>query len=454
MSKRTFFSLLALAVPALVAPTQAAADENQALAAFDFQQVIADVCAGAAVADSDVGGTCTVTAFTRRPITFDVAEYSVELRVGPEAHDVIGLHRVVRELSPNRPMHTEKAVMMAHGDIWGFDAAFLAGGSPESIPVYLAENGVDVWGIDFGWTLVPAGETDFSFMARWSVDRDIADLRAAIGVARAVRSSTQHDRRPFKLLGWSRGGQIGYGFLSEETQRPSLVRLVDGFIPVDIYLKTDDETLRARACARYADRQTQLAAGTYADSTGALVSTLGTLAIDAPSDPSFLIPSLTNAEVGLFAGAMTFALQGGNEPAPFYHFTGGVFDERGVPVDLAYTDARRFLELETLGAPYQPVQLLSDAEAALCDDPRVDVGFDDHLGEITTPVFYVGADGGFGNAGLYTTHLLASTDVSAHVVDLLPPEAQIAEIGHVDIFHGEDAEALFWQPILSWIQRH
>ena len=79
-----------------------------------------------------------------------MAEYSFKVRVGAGPYDEIGVHRVVKEIAPNVPAHASRAVFFAHGDIWNFRAAFLTGA--KSIPVFLAENGVDVWGIDFRWT--------------------------------------------------------------------------------------------------------------------------------------------------------------------------------------------------------------------------------------------------------------------------------------------------------------
>ncbi len=52
---------------------------------------------------------------------------------------------------------------MVHGDFWPFDQAFFGGISRNSIAGYLASQRVDVWGIDFAWTLVPASENDFTF---------------------------------------------------------------------------------------------------------------------------------------------------------------------------------------------------------------------------------------------------------------------------------------------------
>jgi len=82
------------------------------------------------------------------------------------------------------------------------------------------------------------------------------------------------------------------------------------------------------------------------------------------------------------------------------------------------------------------------------------VPFDDHLADITVPVLYVGAGGGFGAFGVYTTTLLGSTDVSIHLTTLVPPADRIEDFGHVDLFLADDAAALVWQPILDWLQSH
>ena len=70
--------------------------------------------------------TTLVGAISRRPITGSIVEYSWQVRVGSGARDIIGIHRVVKEIVPFVPNPTSTAVLMAHGDIWGFDAAFLA----------------------------------------------------------------------------------------------------------------------------------------------------------------------------------------------------------------------------------------------------------------------------------------------------------------------------------------
>ncbi|HWN40630.1 MAG TPA: hypothetical protein VNW71_00325 [Thermoanaerobaculia bacterium] len=398
---------------------------------------------------------CETVQPTRRVLTGNIAEYSFRIPVGKGQSDFIGLHRVVRERSAWRPVRTSRALMMAHGDIWGFRAAFLT--DPErNLPVFLARNGIDVWGIDFGWTLVPATATDFSFMKNWGIERDARDLGVALTVARGLRFAGGDGFGKLLLLGWSRGGQIGYAYLDRESQLPSIFQQVRGFIPVDIYLKTDIEDLREAACTRYLGSLPSWQAGTYENRNGSLVFTIWQLATTAPNGASPILPGFTNRQAALAVGSMTFLFFPPDlAPVPLYHFTGGTFNAQGLPTGLLYTPEALLLALEKGSAPFQPARELLDGDAAICDDDSiVEVSFDDHLDDIEVPVFYVGAAGGFGTFGIYTTTLLGSQDVTSLVVDLQSPANQLAEFGHADLFLATNAQTLVWQPVLSWIQGH
>lgn len=406
------------------------------------------------------GGTAS-QAFSnveRRALTADVAEYFFQVRVGTGPYDVIGVHRVVKEIAPYVPARAEEAVFFAHGDIWSFRAAFLTAAQSDALPddqalpVFLAENGVDVWGIDFRWTTVPVTETDFGFMAGWGIEQDARDLGVAIGFARVTRALTGSGFGKVTLLGWSRGGQIGYAYLNGETRLPQGLRQVEAFIPVDVYLKTDVPELKALACLRQQGTEAAIASGAFANPVGGLVLAIGADAITDPDGPSQNVPGLTKRQAGLLVGAATFVLLQGTEPAPFYHFTGGTFDTAGIPSGLTYSTERALFDFELGAAPFQPNQELADADAVICE--QTDVPFDDHLAEITVPVLYVGAGGGFGEYGVYTTTLLGSTDVTTHIVSLLPPEARIADYGHADLFLANDAETRVWRTILDWVRAH
>jgi len=386
-----------------------------------------------------------------------VAEYGWQVRVGTGERDIIGLHRVVKEIAPFVPNPTSKAVLMAHVDIWGFNGAFLASLSSASIPdsqalpVFLAQNNVDVWGIDFRWTLVPQETTAFGFMEAWDIGTDVEDLGCALSIARNMRAASGSGSGKIHLLGWSRGGMTGYAYLSGGTQ--SSEPHVQGFIPVDIFMKTDDAELRQAACDRFEAQQARLVAGTFHDTTGLLISTVGTLAITAPDDPSGVIPGLTNLQAALFLGTSTFALFAPfPPPVPSYHFTGGL---AGDPTTLLYTQDPYWIDFLQGAAPYEPVNIFAQGEALICDhDEIVDLPFDDHLAEITVPILYVGAGGGFGEFGVYTTTLLGSTDVSIHLVDLRPVEERVEDFGHADLFLADKAKNLVWKQILDWIRSH
>jgi hypothetical protein len=389
-----------------------------------------------------------VSSIERRVLADGIAEYFFTVRVGSGPYDQIGVHRVVQETAPNVPAHASRAVFLAPGDIWNFRAAFLTGAHP--IPVFLAQNGIDVWGIDYRWTFVPASVTDLSFMKDWGLEQDARDLGVAIGAARVTRALTGSGFGKVFLLGWSRGGQIGYAYLNGETRVPPALRQVKGFIPVDIYLKTDQADLQAKACQRAQASEAAIAAGHYAATSGGLIEAIGGAAVADPNGPSAVVPGFNNHQAGLFVGEATFALLGGLEPVPFYHFTGGTFDAQGIPSGLLYSNEADLFHFEIAASPYQPNRELADADTDTCG--QVDVGFDDHLAEIKVPVLYIGAGGGFGPYGLYTLSLLGSTDVTNHIVSLAP--VRIADFGHADLFLANQAPSLAWQPILDWVRAH
>lgn len=443
---------VALFVFALALPALAGADVRSTSAEAEVRAAAAEVCVRVS---PQLRTACSLIRPERRVLTGDIAEYSFRVPVGRGRYDRIGLHRVVRETAPWRPVRSARALMMAHGDIWGFRAAFLADPA-RNLPVFLARNNVDVWGIDFGWSLVPATETGFSAFEDWGIERDARDLGVALAVARGLRFASGNGLGKMLLLGWSRGGWIGYAYLDAETRVPPARRQVRGFIPVDTYLKVNVEELREAACTRYTTTLPAWEAGTYESRNGELVATIAALATSDPDGASPILPGFTNRQASLAVGSMTFLFFPPDlGPAPLYHFTGGTFDAEGRPTGLLYTPEATLLALERGASPFQPVRELLDADITVCDDPEIaDVPFDDRLSKIRVPVFYVGGNGGIGSYGVYTTTLLGSQDVTTLVVDLQPPANQLAEFGHADIFLATNARTLVWQPILGWIQGH
>jgi len=404
------------------------------------------------------GGT-PLAPVTRRSVSTDVAEYSFQVKVGPGAHDTIGIHRVVRERAPWVPIAAKKSLFMVHGDIWGFDTVFVGSAASTAVPkdqsptIFFAKNDIDVWGIDLRWVAVPPGTTDFSFMKDWNIGTHVHDIGIGLGLARIVRGLTGSGFGQMTLLGWSRGAEMIYAYANAEARLPASLRNVKGIIPVDVAYKFSpaDDALRQAACTRHTNEQASFNAGTFVNNTGAQVRGAGTGAKLAPDAPSPVVQGFTNRQAALFAGAMTFLIIPPPAFVPVYHFVGGQFTNN-VPTGLTYTQPDYLFDFFKNASPFQSAGDILDGDAIECND--IDVPYDDHLADIKVPVLYMGAEGGFGHFGLYTTTLLGSTDVTTHVVNLTPAPARLLDFGHADLWLSDQAPTLVWQPIASWIASH
>lgn len=371
----------------------------------------------------------------------DIAHYRYDVRVGSGEFDRIRLHRVVRERKPGLPVSTVEGVFLLPGWANAFEMIFMTPSvSPalewdHSIVAYLAKHDIDVWGMDYAWALVPAETTDFGFMEDWGFQKEIDNVDAALSVARRLRLVTGQGPGRMHLLGFSYGVALTYALAGAETQRPYGLRRIKGIIPVDSMFKTDVESLRVAACADAVETQARIDAGEYVDQTGAFLQYLGSLAVSAPDDASDIFGGLTNLQAVLAIGSSGIP-----------HFVGGS------PFDLLYTLPEVFADALQAVPPYFPLPVSVDTAAIGCD--MVDVPFDDHLGEITIPILYVGAAGGNSRLGEYSMSLTASNDITSVVVQLLPDEDAATDFGHADIFLAQDADVLVWQPILDWLVAH
>lgn len=406
---------------------------------------------------------CALAGVERRHIVADVFEYSFTLKVGEGEHEVVGVHRVVRERADGVAHRADKALFMVHGDLWGFDEAFmsstLSGAVPreQSLGVYLARRGVDVWGIDLRWRQVPADTTDFAFMKDWNIGTHVRDIAAAIAVARSVRAATGSGGGKVALLGWSRGGAIAYAYANEETRVPEASRQVGALIPFDIAYKLapEHEEQRAAACTRYAAEKAALDAGVYVSPLGGGVKTFGLLAATAPDDPSPVpgFAGLTNRQVALMVGSATHLLFAPYPPVPFYHLNAGVFDAAtNLPTGLRLTSEAYLFDFYQTAAPFQSSTEQAENDAVLCGETAT--SYDDRLNAVNIPVLYVGAGGGFGEYGLDTLARLGSTDATAHVVNLYGPGARPVEFGHADLLTADNAKELVWSPLYDWLAGH
>ena len=374
-----------------------------------------------------------------------IVHRQLTVRVGPGPFDVVRIHRVVRERRPFHPIRTKGAVFMVHGSSQDFDDIFFTAGADDpttqtSIPLYLASKNIDVWGIDLGWTMVPIETTDFSFMQDWGVERDVDHTLTALSIARLLRGLTGQGFGRVHLLGFSYGAAVAYIAAGHETQQPWFLRDIKGLLPVDFGLKVGDEARQQAACMLAAADREAISNGTFnVDNRGAL--TISDLAATAPDEDSDIIPGFTNYQAALFIAT---------NPGVFWQFAGVEFDANNLPVDLLYSDPDRWIALLGVLAPYMPLRGLAEIGEARCDE--VDVSIDDYLSQITLPIFYLGAGGGFGaEEGEYTTSLTASNDVTIHEVSVQSEADRAIDFGHADLFLGDDARNLAWKEVYRWL---
>lgn len=417
---------------------------------------IADDVDGAEEADPssvEKFASCWIESAVREVVTGDIIHYGFVVKIGPGEYDRIGLHRVVREARPYHPIRSRKAIFLDHGAGKDFVGNFLPGFHSPELPddfgfaVYLAAADVDVWGLDHANTLLPWDDQfDYSFMSTWGMQRFVDELDLGVAAARFARLLTGNGNRKLILSGYSAGAVIGYGLLSEETQRPAGHRNVSGFIPVDYGIVYTDRA--AIGCAEAAYYAALIEAGFYADPN--IFILLGVPAKTDPDGDSAFFPGLTNRQAILTVG--TSPTDAGR-PA---HFWAGIFDEDGIGAGLQYTAYDQYIEF-WVNSPQVSLPHIINLEAAQMWCGEVDMPWDDHIAEITVPIFLLAAAGGYGHPDQYgdiTLDVVGSTDVTSLIVTLHGPDEIALDFGHVDLYTAIDAPTLAWQPVLEWIEAH
>lgn len=388
---------------------------------------------------------------TKRRSSGEIAHYQFDVRLGSGPYDVVRIHRVVKERRPFRPVRTKGNVFMTHGASNTFEAIFLNSGSKNPTPqtsmvLYLAENNVDVWGLDFAWTQVPAETTDFTFFENWGLEKDVSHTLASMSVARFFRGITGQGFGRMNLLGFSYGAGVAYMAAGEETQQHKFLRDISGIIPVDLSFKIPDpENSPNSPCLAAETSRALLDAGTFENNLGIVAGTVSTLAATQPDDPSPIIPGFTNFQTALAIGVFP------SDGRAFWHFVAGIIDpDIGVPVGLQYTDPGRWINLLGALPPYMPERARYDIGVTACGNE--DVPFDDHLNEIRVPIYYLGAGGGYTDEGIYTTTLTSSKEITTHIVNVAG--IPLFDYGHADLFLGKDADELVWDGLRSWLLKH
>lgn len=376
-----------------------------------------------------------------------IAHYTFILAAGSGEYDKIGLHRVVREGSDGQPIKTRNAMLHLHGNANQFATVMLPGVNAAHTPedfgmaVYLAKNGVDVWGIDMAWALVPPEVTDHSFMEDWGMERMMRDSRLALTIARILRFWTGSGINRMLISGHSSGSILGYALLNREAALLPSARQIRGFISMDSGVKYQDEALKANSIGSYEDAAAMLENGVYG--TSFPFSFVGNLAVNDPDGDSPIIPGFTNRQTGIF-------LFSGRPSAP-WHFLAGTW-ENGLPTGYRYVETDRAFDLYFKTVPYQATRYGRDISLWLSN--LEDVPWDDHFANIAVPVLSIDPAGGLGKENENTTALLGSRDITHLYIQLNEDGEETTDYGHIDIFFANNAEELVWQPMVEWIEAH
>ena len=385
----------------------------------------------------------------------DVVHYSFDISVGPGEFDTIRLHRVVKETAPGRLAKKMEGILLLPGAPNFFEQIFMPPASPMappengSVALFLASHDIDVWGMEYGWTSVPYGTTDFTPLIGWGVDKDVEHAHIALSIVRWMRVTSGQGAGPIHLLGFSYGGFLTWAVAGEDTQLPGNLKNVKSIIPVDgaIFKAAQGSSTQINACNALPAIIANIAAGVaYTENSGWIY---GEAALTAPDEPSTLLPPFTN-----FQAAQALLVMGG--------FLRGSYSTSSPSVTLFHTYSQRAVNLlghhliaGTPPRPYVPYQVNYDNNASRCGSDAYPVAFDDHLGEITVPIYHVART----FTGFYAATLTASSDASMFVVN--SPSTPTHNYGHADFFladnaadPADNAANKIWRPILEWIQAH
>jgi len=408
------------------------------------------------VEESSAAIAAKVTAVERKQVAGDIHHYSFVLQVGNTPNARVRVHRIVREDAPFRARPSAHSIMLLHGDFASFVTNFApslmsAAAQPDhALAIDLAQRGIDVWGLDRRWTTTPKDDADFSDYAAMGVEQAVSDTGRALRFARSVRGLTGAGQNRMILGGFSSGGQITYLYAAEETQMQPGQRQIQGIVPIDIYAKVapEDEASRQVACDNAAQSLDLVAQGVVDSDNSAFFQPVGELAASAPTDPSPFYDGYTNRDVMLGFMTQTFMFY---EPKPQYHLVAGTFAD-GAPTGLRYAPEALINDWLANSPPHQSLLESAERDALWCGEGTLPLA--DHLADITVPVFYLGAAGGFGDHGLYSTTVVGSTDVTTHVVRRLAVEDEPEDYGHGDLLYADDAPTLAWEPLAQWLLAH
>ena len=332
---------------------------------------------------------------------------------GPHDRIVVRRYAATGEVPPDRP-----AVVYLPGTNMNGQAALVD--ERHNLWIYLAARGVDVYTMDYRTAAVPTDPpADLSFMANWTYGTFLDDIAAAVALAKA-----RSGRDRVFLGGFSRGVSLAYLYAARHwrTDLCGLVML-DGGLKDPTRAQATDLTEARAALEAKAAFASDLAGRTGWEGRQELMRR----AAADPPGPS------TDDRFANAAEQLASVLYSAWGPGALANPVDGHSDPQVLATLLAGYD--RF---------YPAIQEAEGrALAAVTDHP--DLPYDDGLTDVAVPVLTFNGTGmglPFLLSGLYTPSLLATKDVTVHVLE---------GYGHLDVIAGTRAQEQVFAPALEWI---
>jgi len=391
---------------------------------------------------------CQLLQVSRQKMAPDLVFYRTLIKVGPGDYDVIAVNRLIRERN-GVPVRTNGSFFFIPGSSGDFNSVLLTAMGDRGMGVFLGKHSIDVWGIDLRNVQIPADATGLPNAREWGYDLQINDVRLATRITRYVRVLTGQGLDRIILAGHSSGAALTYAVANAEAVLPRTYRDVGGLIPIDMIYKLPPS----------ATEQIQLSCDIvglyryYNDAGLFFFDNFATIAMAklAQTDPNGISPygpPLTNLQYALqTAGGLWFW--------PLYpiHPWAVVRDDAGIAVDGRFTQVSDMLENFVISPAY-PIPNAMSADVFSTSCATMDTPYDDNLDKIRVPVLYIGAAGGFGPLGEYTTQLLGSKDLRTIMIQLLSDADAQNDFGHMEAFTADQATELIWEPVRRWIVNH
>ena len=415
--------------------------------------VLALALAGGAATAAPAHADALVSELRHERLAGDVWHTSFVVHLGDSPNARVRLHRVVRERAPGLPRPTRGGVVLLHGDFSSFGSNFapvtLDPTAGPGLATWLAQERFDVWGIDRRWA-VTAADGDTSDFGAIGFAQELDDLDRALVIARTLRAFTGAGAGPLHVVGFSRGGFLAYAAAAIDGARPPFLRQIAGLVPLDVWaaIPPEDTAARARVCESAFFERADLEAGVV-DSDNFFFIRLGELAASAPDEPSpfLFLGGVTNRQALFVLAAQTYFFF---TPTDHYHLAAGDVLDDGSIGGLLESPEPAVATWFATASPHQSLREAAETDSVWCGDGSGPFTVD--LAQVRAPLLYLGAAGGYGDRGVYSTTRVGSTDVTVHVVTRGGDPFE--DVGHGDLLFGTDAPALAWRPLAAWLAAH